>query len=438
MAKFLFVSCLGETVGLAIRLMAEGHEVLYYIHSADEADCGDGFLNKVDDWRKYVEEADLIFFDDVDQKHDGDSAYKSSAWSQEVRDAYPDKLIIGGGAPEVAQLENDRIFGQTVMEQAGIPVVPMERFTSFQDAIKFVEENQGAWALKHNSQVDRDLAHVSDDPQDMIEFLQYLDENWAELGNNQPVDFVLQQKVDGVEFAVTCFFDGQRFRPEACYLNQEEKKLMDGGLGPATGQMGEIGLVVPNARLFQETLAKLEPFLQDKQYIGFADVNCIVNESQVVPLEFTIGRPGYPTLYSWCELLAEPVGNWLLRMAQQDQNPIQMFPAYNCTLVLTTGSFPDQNPTRNKLAVINGLEDVGLRHVWLGEVRWVNGRVMGAGTLGYLAVITNKGQDIWSAREGAYEIIDNIKVVPFAKYRLDIGIKAMQDFGQLYQWGWLQ
>jgi phosphoribosylamine--glycine ligase len=437
LAKFLVVSCLGETVGLAIRLLAEGHEVLYYIHDENEADCGDGFLNKVDDWRKHIEEADIIFFDDVDQKHEGDSAYKSSAWSQEVRSAYPDKPIIGGGSPDVAKLENDRIFGQEVMEQVGIPTVPMEQFTSFQDAIKFVEENQGAWALKHNSQVDRDLAHVSDDPQDMVEFLQYLDENWADLGNGQPIDFVLQQKVDGVEFAVTCFFDGQHFRKEACYLNQEEKKLMDGGLGPATGQMGEIGLIVPNARFYQETLAKLEQFLQDKQYVGFVDVNCIVNEHQIVPLEFTSGRPGYPTLYSWCEMLKEPVGDWLLRMAKHDEAPIQTHEGFNCTLVLTTGSFPDQHPTRNKLAVIKGLNKTGLRHVWLGEVRWHEGKVMGAGILGYTAVITCKGADILSAREGAYDIIEQIKVVPYAKYRLDIGAKALQEFWQLQRWGWL-
>jgi len=435
-AKILIVSCLAESCAMGIRLKAEGHEVLMYVHEKAEADCGDGFLEKVDDWREHVDWADLIFFDDLDQKHPGESAYRSSEWSMEVREKYPGKLVIGGGHPDVAKLENDRMFAQEVMEQYGIPTVPMHRFTSFEDARKFVDENGGAWALKHQNQVDRDAATVCDKPEDMIEFLDFLEKNWKELGNNQSVDFVLQEKADGIELACTCFFDGTRFRPECCYLNQEEKKELNGGLGRSTGQMGEIGLVVPDARLYQATLAKIEPFLQEKGYCGFIDLNCIVNENQVIPLEFT-ARPGYPTLFSFLELLAEPVGEWLIRMAQQDPSPIRMHPAVNCTLVLATGSFPDQHLTRNKLAIVHGLENTGLRHVWLCETRWEDGKVYGAGVMGYLAVITNKGNSIPEAAENAYGIIEQIKVIPFEKYRLDIGKRAAEEFPQLWRWNWL-
>lgn len=439
MAKFLFISCLAESVGLAIRIMSEGHEVLYYIHSKDEKDCGDGFLPKVDDWRKEVKNADIVFFDDVDQKQEGESAYKPTAWAQEIRDKYPDKLIIGGGHKEVHQLENDRMFAQKVLQEAGVPVVPMERFTSFDEAKKFVQKSKNGWALKHNSQVNRNLAHISKTPEDMIDFLDWLNSNWKDLSDGHEVDFVLQQTVDGVEFAVTAFFDGTHFRPEACYLNQEEKRLLNGGLGPTTGQMGEIGFIAPNARLFQETLAKIEPFLQDKQYVGFADCNCIVTgPNEIVPLEFTIGRPGYPTVDSWSELLAEPVGDWLIRMARQDPNPIRMHNAVNCTVVIATGTFPEEHPTRNKLAFIEGLDKTGLRHVWLGEVRWNNGKVYGAGNCGYTAVVTAKGDSIPDAAVNAYDIANDLEVVPYKIMRTDIGIRAMKEFSKLNEWGWLE
>jgi len=435
-AKFLIVSALGEASGVGIRLRAEGHEVLFYIHESQEKDVMDGFLEKVDDWRKHVEEADLVFFDDCDQKHPGESAYKSSAWSMEVREKYPGKLVIGGGHPDVARLENDRTFANDVMQQMGIETVPMERFTDFNSARKFLQENGGAWAMKHNSQVDRDAAHVSKDPEDMLDWIEYLEKNWKELGNNQPVDFVLQQTVDGIEFAVTAFYDGQRFRNEATYLNQEEKKLMDGGLGPNTGQTAEIGYVAQNSRLFQTVLKPMEPFLADKQYVGFLDVNCIVNAEHAIPLEFT-ARPGYPTLYSWCNLLAEPVGTWMLRMAQADPAPIQMKNAVNCTLVLASGSFPNQHPTRNKLIVVHGLDKVGLQNVWLCEVRWVDGEVMGAGDMGYLAVITQDGPSIPEAVRKAYSTIEQISVTPYEIYRMDIGQRALREFNYLWQWGWL-
>ncbi len=437
MAKFLIVSCLAETVGLAIRLMAEGHEVFYYVHSEGEKDCGDGFLNKVDDWREHVEWADLNFFDDVRQKGKGEAVYDSGRWYLEVKEKAPDKLVIGGH-PDVARLENDRMYAQEVLEQVGAPVVPMHRFTSFEEAVRFVEENGGGWAIKHNSQVDRDAGGVFFEPEEVVEFLEWLEENWQEVGSGQPVDFVLQQAVKGTELAVTCFFDGEKFRREACYVNQEEKKELAGGIGRSTGQMGEIGLVVPDARLFNEILAKVESFFVEKGYCGFVDINCIITDDDIpVPLEFTCGRPGYPTLYSFCELLDEPVGEFLIRMVRRDPAPAKLRDDVVCTVVLATGTFPDQHPTRNKAAVVHNLEKVGLRHVWLSEVRWEDGKVRGAGELGYLAVVTGSGPDIGIATARAYERLDQIKVTPFAKYRMDIGIRAMREFPALAARGWL-
>jgi len=438
MAKFLIVSALAETVGLAIRLMAEGHEVRYYIHADMEADCGDGILDKVEDWRSFVEWADLVFFDDVRQRPKGDTLYDSGQWYLEVREQYPDKLVLGGH-PNVARLENDRMFAYEVMQQVGIPTVPMHRFTSFEEARNFLKENPGAWALKHNSQVDRDLAYVAKDADDMAAFLDWLEENWSELAPGARVDFVLQQAVDGVEFAVTCFFDGARFREEACYLNQEVKRLMDMDKGPRTGQTGEVGLVKPNARLYRESLAKLAPLLQEWGYCGFIDLNTIVvDASTFVPLEFTAGRPGYPTLYSWCELLDEPVGEWMLRMARRDPGPIKMSSAYVANVVLTTGTYPDEHESRNKLAVLRGLEEVGLRHVWLSEVRYKDGKFYGAGSLGYLAVVTSRGRDPLDAAGKCYDILDRLRVIPYPKYRTDVGINATYEFEMLEALGWLQ
>ncbi len=443
MANFLIVSCLAESIGLAIRLQAEGHRVLYYIHEKSARDCGDGFVEKIDDWREHIEESDIILFDDCDQKVGDDTAYKSSAWSQEVREKYPGKLVVGGGSPDVARLENDRLFGQEVLRQIGVNTVPMYRFTSFEEGKKFIEENGGAWALKNNAQVDRDANAVLNSPKEAIEFMDFLEKNWGDLGRGQKVDYVLQQKAKdgGVEIAVTCFWDGTRFRKEFCLINQEKKKLLDGDEGPNTGQMGEIDLILPGCRLYEETLAKLEPWMADKGYIGFIDLNCIVTGPEpkdIVPLEFT-ARPGYPTFYSWCECLNEPVGSWLIRMAQQDPTPIQTKQGYNCTLVLATGTFPDQHPTRNKMAIIHGLDKVGLRHVWLCECRYdeKEDKVMGAGELGYLLVVTHTGSSIQEAALNAYKIIEQIDVIPFRKLRWDIGVSALKDFPKLAEWGWL-
>lgn len=72
---------------------------------------------------------------------------------------------------------------------------------------------------------------------------------------------------------------------------------------------------------------------------------CWIDPDEFVPFEFTIGRPGYPTVDSWSELLAEPVVDWLIRMAQQGPNPIRMHDAVNCTVVIVTGTFPVEHPS---------------------------------------------------------------------------------------------
>jgi phosphoribosylamine--glycine ligase len=50
----------------------------------------------------------------------------------------------------------------------------------------------------------------------------------------------------------------------------------------------------PN-RIFNQTLRKMEPALKREGYVGYIDINCIVNANGVYPLEFT-ARFGYPTI----------------------------------------------------------------------------------------------------------------------------------------------
>lgn len=435
MANFLIVSCLAETVGVAIRLRAEGHNVRYYVHTKDEADCGDGFIEKVGNWREHIEWADLVFFDDVRQRHEGDTVYDAGKWFLEVKESYPDKPVIGGH-PDTARLENDRMYGQQVLQECGVPVVEMVRFTSFDEARAFVEKSGKGYAVKHNGQVDRNLSGVFFSPEETIEFLDWLSEVWDALGGGNPVDFVLQEAVKGVELAVTCFFNGERFLSKTCYVNQEVKKELNGDLGPNTGQMGEVGIAVANSRLFVETLAKTESWLRERGYCSWIDLNCIVSENRVVPLEFT-ARPGYPTVYTFCELVDGPIGEFLLAAASKKDDAIGLKRAVGANVVFVGGTYPDKDEVQNRLAVVYGLEKVGLRNVWLSEARWEDGKVRGAGVLGYLGVVTGSGPTIDAAVAKCYSVLRQLKVVPFIKYRTDIGEKAKRDFPKALEWGWL-
>ena len=51
----------------------------------------------------------------------------------------------------------------------------------------------------------------------------------------------------------------------------------------------------PPNQLFNQTLLKMESKLAEEGYVGYIDVNCMVNGNGIYPLEFT-SRFGYPTI----------------------------------------------------------------------------------------------------------------------------------------------
>lgn len=106
--------------------------------------------------------------------------------------------------------------------------------------------------------------------------------------------FQLQRRVEGVEIAIVAFFNGTEFI-EPVTFNFEHKKLFPGNIGPQTGEMGTSMFWARRNRVFEETLGRHEHWLADEGYVGSIDLNCIVNENGIYPLEFT-PRFGYPCL----------------------------------------------------------------------------------------------------------------------------------------------
>ena len=83
--KFLFITIDNLIGDIAWHLIKEGHKVKYYIQDQGERDIADGFVPKVDDWKKEVDWADVIVFDDV---------LGQGAKAQKLREQ--GKFVIGG------------------------------------------------------------------------------------------------------------------------------------------------------------------------------------------------------------------------------------------------------------------------------------------------------------------------------------------------------
>ncbi len=222
--KFLFVSDIGCIGDLAFQMKNEGSLVRYCILNKKEKGVSDGFVEKVDDWEKHVDWADVIIFDDIGFGSMAEKLRKEG------------KAVVGG-TPQSDKLELDRDLAQEELKAAGINTLPNWDFSSFDEAIKFVRGNPGRYVIKPNgkAQNEKVLSFVGqeEDGLDLVNMLERYKTGWG----GKIRSFQLQKFVAGVEVAIGAFFNGQEFLLPAC-INFEHKRMFNDEIGPTTGEMG--------------------------------------------------------------------------------------------------------------------------------------------------------------------------------------------------------
>ena len=271
--KFLFVTFESLSADLAWQLKKEGHEVKMYCHNQGEKDVGLGFFEKIDEWESFKDWADVIIFDDIGFGNKAD----------QLRDE--GKFVVGG-SPYTDKLELDREFGQSELNAAGVDVLPSWNFTSFDEAVDFVTKNPDRYVLKPSgkAQSEKELLFAGQEPdgKDILQVLQHYKANWSK----KIKEFQMQKFAEGVEIAVGAFFNGKEFVMPVC-VNFEHKRLFPGELGPSTGEMGTAIFYTRDSPVFEKTLLKTKEKLAASKYVGYVDINCIVNGKGIWPLEWT-------------------------------------------------------------------------------------------------------------------------------------------------------
>ncbi|MEM0465809.1 MAG: hypothetical protein QXW97_03885 [Candidatus Pacearchaeota archaeon] len=223
--KFLFVSNESLSGDLAWQIKKEGHDVKIYIADEGDKDVYDGFLDKIDDWKKAIDTSDVIVFDDIGFGKIADNLRTQG------------KLVIGGSV-YTDKLEEDREFGQEEMKKVGMLILPHWDFSDFDSAIDFIKNNPGRYVFKPSGNTPSDSKGIlflgqEEDGKDLIEILEQNKKAWAK----KIKKFQLQKMAVGVEVAVGAFFNGEDFI-YPINVNFEYKKLFPGDIGPYTGEMG--------------------------------------------------------------------------------------------------------------------------------------------------------------------------------------------------------
>ncbi len=402
----------------------EGHDVKFHLEHEGSKKIGEGFFELVDNWETHIDWADIIIFDHIGK----------GFTANELRDR--GKLVVGG-TPYTDQLEHDRAFGQEELKRHKIRILPFQAFHSFQEAIDYVTANPSYYVVKPSgsAQSFKQLSFVGkeEDGSDVIRMLRAFEKTWSD-----DIDvFQLQKRVTGVEIAVSAFFNGKQYLSPVC-VNFEHKKLFPGELGVATGEMGTSAFWTSRSPLFDATLAKMEQTLAEEGYVGPIDINCIVNNNGIYPLEFTC-RFGFPMICIMEEGITEPMGDFLWKLARGADATIKAKSGYQVGALVVVPPFPFHDPktfesfSEDAVVVFKKQMKDG---VHIGDLKEENGEWLITGEEGVALIVTGSGSTMREAQKQMYGRIGNMQISNMY-YRTDIGDRWVDDSDRLRSWGYL-
>ena len=422
--KILLVSKYGETLDIAVAMQEEGHSLKFFIEEKGCKEIGYGFCPKVTDWKKHVDWADLIIFDY--------SGY--GAICEELRNQ--GKLVVGG-SKYTDLLELDRNFGHQQLKLHKIKVLPSYEFTSFKDAISFIEKNPDAYVIKPSGETQefKQLLFVGSDDEgaDVIRVLKAYEKSW---GNNFG-DFQLQKKVKGVEISISGFFNGKTFL-KPLNVTFEHKKLFPKELGVSTGEMGSSMFWTTESPIFDATLKKFESTLAKSNFIGHLDLNCIVNGNGIYPLEFT-PRFGYPQILIQRAGINEPMGAFFYKLAKGEDFLLKVKKGFQVGVFIVVPPFPYEDKktfrlfSKDAVVIFKKDKKEGIHPMHLKKI---NNEWLITGDTGIALLVTGTGITMKDAQRNMYNRVQNV-IVNNSYYRTDIGDRWLEDSDKLWSWGLL-
>lgn len=424
---------IGDTCDLGAvytRLIAAGHDVKVSVAEPLSQGTMAGLVDHTTDWQNeldWVRDDGVIVFENV--------AEARGALQDELR---RDGFKVVGGSAYGDRLENDRAFAQRILESLGLRTLRVTELASVAEAASHLDRWPGRYVLKFNGPGFRSSSNYIGRLPDGSDVLAVLKAQVAGAAS-ESFSFVFMEYVEGVEMGVGAYFNGERFIGEAC-LDWEHKRFFAGDMGELTGEMGTVATFERSRHFFDVTLAKMAPLLRDGGYCGYINLNTIVNERGIWPLEFTcrFGYPGFAVLSplqqsSWAEVLTA--------MAY-GRSDITMRPGFSVAIVMTTPPFPyDRSSVQESVGlpvIFDGvLSDAENDALFLGEVGMQNGQLVTAGKYGWSLVATGAAPSIRQAQTKAYDLARKI-IIPNARYRLDIGDRLMGgQFDQVEALGYL-
>jgi len=407
-----------------LSLRREGHEVRVFAEDLLEERAFGGLIDCVADWRaelNWIGRDGLIFFERIGR----------GPLQDELR---AEGFRVVGGSGFGDRLEQEREFGQAVLREAGLVIAGSHSFADPSLALAWLVQHPGRYVLKHDDTVR--TTFVGDHPEgaDVAFMLRRAGEGRV----------LLMERLEGVEIGVGAYFDGTRFLRPAC-IDFEHKRFFPGEMGEMTGEMGTLATYENSEPLFAATLDRLAHRFAEARHVGYVNLNLIVNERGVWPLEFTcrFGNPGFAVLAA---LQPDGWGDLMARMANGSSTDTQARFAtrrgWSVAIVLTVPPFPASDETSlpeedPPVFFLSPPEGPELDRYHLVDMRMQDGQLLGRRRSGHLMIVTGTGPTVQAAQEDALTRARNV-VSPELRWRADIGDRFLNgEHERLRALGWL-
>jgi phosphoribosylamine---glycine ligase len=409
---------------LAIRAQAYGHDVRYFLRDYDQhkQPVGRGLVNRVADWRGSEKWADLVILG-------------SLGYFQREFDGWKAHGVPFIGAPcHAGELELDRLAGMKAFREARIAVPPYRQCGTLDEAIEYVlsqEEDDGVAIKPCGDVVDKSLSFVAKTQREALWRLG----RWKKESKRFPQGLILQDRIEGVEFAVGGWIGPAGF-VDGWEENFEEKRLFAGGLGPNCGEAGTVMRLVKSSKLARQVLQPLEDRLVSLGYVGNIDVNCIVDtEGTPWPLEFTV-RFGYPAINIETALHRSDPIEFLAAVSAGEKPPPRVIDTVAVGVIMALPPYPFGHERSDEVVnvpiwgVTPGLED----HLHPVMVQATDDGLATAGS--YVLVATGTSEAVTGARQQAYRVLNRLTVPASPFWRNDIGSRLRVDLPKLQAHGY--
>lgn len=330
-------------------------------------------------------------------------------------------LKIFGHSRAATMIESSKEFAKRLMEENGIPTAAYRSFTSYDEAMEYVDSRPYPAVIKYDGLAAGKGVVIASgrDEADAALRSMLLDGAFGE-GR-----VVVEDWLEGPEFSFMCFVEGENVVPMP--LSQDHKRAYDGDKGPNTGGMGAytgLPFITEEDKAFacNEIMLKAAKAMcaVGRPLSGVLYGGLMKTPQGIKVIEFN-ARFGDPETEVVLPLLESDIYEVFEAVATSAPMPrLKWKDAVTMGVVLASKGYPGHY---DKGAFIEGVDSIVDAKVYSMGTAVKDGHLVTAG--GRVLMVVAQGRDIFEARDKVYSDIARIKCDNLF-YRNDIAHFAME------------